>query len=316
MLCVHSTTSFEYFVTDFQGQSKRPLTMIHEFATDLAWTGDDKYLILARELDPGPELNELRVSDGAMRKLSLSLGGNWPAISRDGRKLAFSASMGHVNIWRRDLLHPEAAPVQTYTSTLDQNGAQYSPDGKHVAFDSARSGLWSVWMADTDGSNLVQISHEGPAGFPRWSPDSQRVAFQMKDRNGGHAAILAASQDIIEPIESADGRFLYFPSRNANALTMMLSLDRADAAPQPVAGIPNISFEHQWAVVPSGIYFVPQAAPRTICFYDFATRHTREIFKTDRELSDGISVSPDGRYMLYSQLDENNSNIMLVSNFH
>ncbi len=167
MLCVHSTTSFEYFVTDFQGQSKRPLTMIHEFATDLAWTGDDKYLILARELDPGPELNELRVSDGAMRKLSLSLGGNWPAISRDGRKLAFSASMGHVNIWRRDLLHPEAAPVQTYTSTLDQNGAQYSPDGKHVAFDSARSGLWSVWMADTDGSNLVQISHEGPAGFPR-----------------------------------------------------------------------------------------------------------------------------------------------------
>jgi Tol biopolymer transport system component len=276
-----------------------------------------------------------------------------------------------VNIWRRDLLHPNAAPAQMYTSTLEQNAAQYSPDGKRVAFDSARSGLWSVWMADTDGNNLVQISHEGPAGFPRWSPDSQKVAFQMKDRNGlvgvyladvsdrvphklatnvhettdpewshdgkwiyfrgyegvghqfyrcpvqgGDAAILAASQDIIEPIESADGKILYFPSRNVNALIMMLPLDRADAAPQPVAGMPNLSVEHQWAVVTSGIYFVPQTAPRTICFYDFATGHTREIFKTDRELSDGISVSPDGRYMLYSQLDENNSNIMLVNNFH
>jgi hypothetical protein len=53
--------------------------MIHEIATNLAWTGDDKYLILARELETGPELNELRVSDGAMRKLSLSTGGSWPA---------------------------------------------------------------------------------------------------------------------------------------------------------------------------------------------------------------------------------------------
>ena len=371
MLCVHSTTSFEYFVTNFQGKPKRSLTTIHEFATDLAWTGDDKYLILARELDTGPELNELRVSDGAMRKLSLSSGGNWPAVSGDGRRLAFSTFVGHVNIWRRDLLHPEAAPVQMYTSTREQNAAQYSPDSKHVAFDSARSGLWSVWMADTDGSNLVQISHDGPAGYPRWSPDSQKIAFAMKNSDGlwhvytadisdrvphklqtnvpettdpewshdgkwiyfrgyegvghqlyrcpvkgGDAAILAVSQDFIEPIESADGKVLYFPSRNVNALMMMLPLDRPNAAPQPVVGMPNISVEHQWAVVPSGIYFVPQAAPRTICFYDFATRHTREIFKTDRELSDGVSVAPDGQYMLYSQLDENNSNIMLVSNFH
>jgi Tol biopolymer transport system component/DNA-binding winged helix-turn-helix (wHTH) protein len=371
MLCVHSTTSFEYFVTDFQGKSKRPLTMIHEIATDLAWTGDDKYLILARELETGPELNELRVSDGAMRKLSLSTGGSWPAISRDGRELAFSAFVGHVNIWRRDLLHPEAAPVQMYISTREQNAAQYSPDGKHVAFDSARSGLWSVWMADTDGGNLVQISHDGPAGNPRWSPDSQKIAFEMKDSDGlwnvysadisdrvphklttnvresthpywshdaewiyfrgyegvghqlyrcpahgGDAAVLAASQDPIAPIESWDGKVLYFPARNLNAVMMMLPLDRPDATPQPVEGMPNIFYERQWALVSDGIYYIPQSAPRTMCFYDFATKQTREIFKTERDTSDGISVSPDGRYMLYSQLDENSTNIMLASNFH
>ena len=58
------------------------------------------------------------------------------------------------------------------------------------------------------------------------------------------------------------------------------------------------------------------APPHTISFYDFSTQKTRAIFKTDRDLHDGISISPDGRYLLFSQLDENDSNIMLVSNFH
>lgn len=29
-----------------------------------------------------------------------------------------------------------------------------------------------------------------------------------------------------------------------------------------------------------------------------------------------MSISPEGRYMLYSQIDESNADIMLVSNFH
>ena len=36
-------------------------------------------------------------------------------------------------------------------------------------------------MADVDGSNLVQISHGGAAGFPRWSPDSQKIVFQVDE---------------------------------------------------------------------------------------------------------------------------------------
>jgi Tol biopolymer transport system component/DNA-binding winged helix-turn-helix (wHTH) protein len=371
LLCVHSTTSFEYFITDIDGKSRRSLATVREFPSNLAWSGDDRYLIFSRALESGPELHELRISDGTIRKIPLVAGGFWPAISHDGTKLAFMVENSHVNIWRRDLLHPSAAPAEMYTSTLQQNAAQYSPDGKRVIFDSARSGLWSVWMADSDGSNLVQISRDGPAGYPRWSPDSQKIAFQMKDREGlwgvyvtnisdrvphklptkvretsdpewsrdgkwiyfrayegvghqlyrcpaqgGDALLLAASQDLVQPTESADGKVLYFLSREADAIMMMLPLDRAGAAPQPVPGMPNVSFEHRWMIASDGIYFVSQSAPHTISFYDFSTQKTRDIFKTDRDLHDGISISPDGRYLLFSQLDENDSNIMLVSNFH
>jgi Tol biopolymer transport system component len=371
LLCVHSTTSFEYFITDIDGKSRRSLATVRDFPSSLAWSGDDRHLIFSRALETGPELHELRITDGAIRKIPLVAGGFWPAISHDGTKLAFMVENSHVNIWRRDLLHPTAAPAQMYTSTLEQNAAQYSPDGKRVVFDSARSGLWSVWMADSDGSNLVQISRGGPAGYPRWSPDSQKIAFQMKDREGlwgvyvsnisdrvphklptrvretsdpewsrdgkwiyfrayegvghqlyrcpaqgGDALLLAASQDLVQPTESADGKVLYFLSREADATMMMLPLDRPGAALQPVPGMPTVSFEHRWMIASDGIYFVSQSAPHTISFYDFSTQKTRDIFKTDRDLHDGLSISPDGRYLLFSQLDENDSNIMLVSNFH
>jgi Tol biopolymer transport system component/DNA-binding winged helix-turn-helix (wHTH) protein len=367
MICVHNTTSYEYLVTDLQGKSKRSLITLHAFLTAPLWTGEDKSLIFAEATAKGDEFDEVRVRDGEVHRLSV-IAGNWPAISRDGRKLAFSVSDNHVNIWRKDLQHPEAPPVQVYISTRLQNNGQYSPDGNHVAFGSARSGTWSVWLADTDGSNLVQISHEGLAGYPRWSPDSQKIAFEMKEpsghfavytvdlsdrvphklktnvreanrpfwshdgkwiyfrgfegvgrqlyrcpSDGGHATLLAASQDLRTPIESSDGKVLYFPWRFGDI--MMLALDRPDTTPQQVPEMPKISDEARWALMPDGIYFSPQDNPRSICFYDFASRHTREVFRADKDLAEGMSISPDRRYMLYSQIDESNSDIMLVNNF-
>jgi Tol biopolymer transport system component/DNA-binding winged helix-turn-helix (wHTH) protein len=369
MICVHNTTSYEYLTTDLQGKSKRSLVILHAFLTGPLWTGDDKWLIVAEATAKGNEFDEVRVRDGEVHKLSVTTG-DWPAISRDGRKLAFSVSDNHVNIWRKDLQHPEAPAVQMYISTRQQNNSQYSPDGNHVAFDSARSGTWSVWVADAQGSNLVQISHEGPAGYPRWSPDSQKIAFEMiqpsghfgvytvdlSDRvphklktnvrevnhpfwshdgkwiyfrgyegvgrqlyrcpaGGGDATLLAASQDLRTPIESSDGKVLYFPWRFGGANLMMLALDRPDATPQEVPGMPKISDDAQWALMPDGIYFSPQHNPRSICFYDFVTQHTREIFRADKDLAEGMSISPDRRYMLYSQMDERNSDIVLVNNF-
>jgi hypothetical protein len=132
---------------------------------------------------------------------------------------------------------------------------------------------------------------------------------------GGDATLLAASHDIRVPIESADGKVLYFPRRNGDANIVMLALDHPGATPREVPRMPKISDEHQWTLVQDGIYFTPQDSPRSICFFDFATRKTREIFKADKDLAEGMSISPDGRCTLYSQIDESNADIMLVNNF-
>lgn len=369
MICVHNTSSWEYLVTDLQGKSRRSLAILPDQLTMPVWSGDDKFVIVAVVSARGYEFEELPVRGGEVHTLAATPG-EWPAISLDGRKLAISVSDNHINTWRKDLRHPETPAVQVYTSTRQQNNAQYSLDGKHVAFASARSGTWSVWVTDTDGSNLVQISQGGIAGHPRWSPDSQKIAFDMveptrlkgaytadiSDRvahklktnvressdpfwshdgkwiyfrgfegisrqlyrcpaEGGDATLLAASLDIRVPIESADGKVLYFPRRNGDANIVMLALDQPGATPQEVSGMPKISDEHQWTLAQDGIYFTPQDSPRSICFFDFATRKTREIFKAGKDLAEGMSISPDGRYMLYSQIDESNADIMLFNNF-
>jgi len=79
--------------------------------------------------------------------------------------------------------------------------------------------------------------------------------------------------------------------------------------------MPKVSDQYQWAVSAEGIYFSRQDDSRSISFYDFATKHTRNLFRVDKDLDAGMSVSPDGRYMLFSQVDESNAGIMLVNNF-
>jgi Tol biopolymer transport system component/DNA-binding winged helix-turn-helix (wHTH) protein len=370
MVCVHNTTGFEYLITDLKGKSKRSLTTRHEFPFGLAWSADDQSLIVAAATAEGDGLYEIRVADGAVHKFP-GIAGEWPTISRDGHKLALSASDNQVSIWRKDLQHPEAAAVQMYSSTRPQRASQYSPDGKHVAFDSERSGPWSVWIADSDGSNLVRISQQAPAMFPRWSPDSRQIVFQRLDEQsglwgaytadisdraprkletnihemaypywshdgkwiyflgyegnghqlyrcpaaGGNATLLVDSIELTAAMDSVNSQILYFPARWGDTNMLMLALDRPGAKPQEVPEMPKISNHSQLEVVAGGIYFSPQDNPRSICFYDFSTKRTRERFRVEKDLAEGISISPDGRDMLFSQIDENNAGIMLVDHF-
>src|SRR5258705_2981651 len=76
-----------------------------------------------------------------------------------------------------------------------------------------------------------------------------------------------------------------------------------------------------WAVMDKGIYFInPERKPRaTIEFFSFATRRITRIALLEREPLQWFSnlpISPDGRWIVYTQLDQGGNDIMLVENFH
>ena len=69
-----------------------------------------------------------------------------PTVSHRGDKLAYSSSSDSSSIWRRDLLHPESPAVELIPSSRSEYDAQYSPDGKRIAFASGT--LWRAGRLD------------------------------------------------------------------------------------------------------------------------------------------------------------------------
>ena len=53
----------------------------------------------------------------------------------------------------------------------------------------------------------------------------------------------------------------------------------------------------------------------SILFHDFADESVREVYRPDRPISNGISVSPEGRWIYYAQIDSDGSDLMLVESF-
>ena len=214
-----------YSVPIYGGEPNR-LLVLRAFPNGLAWSADDQKLIYSlysySDTATAAELDELTVANGRTRRLPLAGG----AMTRPFLVVAqacYSSLSASLAIWRRDLLHPQSPPVELVPSSRTQFDAQYSPDGTHIAFASARSGLQGVWISSDDGSNLVQISNPNDAsGSPQWSPDGKRLAFDSSP--GGHGSrcggrvgrrprkLLTTVSDTIRPHWSRDGKWIYFRS--------------------------------------------------------------------------------------------------------
>jgi Tol biopolymer transport system component len=111
----------------------------------------------------------------------------------------------------------------------------FSPDGRKIAFESDRSGVMSIWVANADGSDarlLFGDEKYGTSGSPAWSPDGQWIAFDTRKDGNAEIYVISAeggavrrltknpSDDVI-PCWSHDGKWIYFGSTRTGRPEML-----------------------------------------------------------------------------------------------
>jgi TolB protein len=124
--------------------------------------------------------------DGSgLRNLSakaVSRGAAWPAMSPDGKKVAWIADMRErMPIMVTDIESGESKELTPEKSTNNES-PRWSPDGRHIVFASTRASIEvphnDIFVMDADGSNVRNLSrHAGDDFNPKWSADGRSIVF-------------------------------------------------------------------------------------------------------------------------------------------
>jgi Tol biopolymer transport system component len=247
-----------------------------------------------------------------------------PDFSPDAKQVVFESNrMGYSDIWHCGIDGSDCTQLTSLHGTAGT--ARWSPDGRHIVFESRSPLFYDVYVADPpDGRSRVLPSFPGSDnGAPNWSHDGQWIYFYSdhgarpvqlwKMPSSGGSPIQVTKVGGVYGVESDDGRTLYF-SKIAQAGIWKTPLDGGEEtriSEQPAGW-------YNWALTRSGIYFLnTSVTPNRLEFLDFASGGTTPILSLEKAAPPfgGLAISPDHKSLLYSQIDQDDSYLMLVKNF-
>ncbi len=107
-----------------------------------------------------------------------------PQISPDGKQVVYvigsvdlEANSTASTLWLATTDN-KGEPRQLTNTTKKDRHPRWSPDGKHILFESNRSGDNQLWIIDLGGGEARQLTHiSTEAGNGIWSPDGKHIAF-------------------------------------------------------------------------------------------------------------------------------------------
>jgi dipeptidyl aminopeptidase/acylaminoacyl peptidase len=253
-----------------------------------------------------------------------------PQYSPDGKRIAFcSERSGGYEFWICDSEGHGAYQLSSHGMT---GSYRWSPDGQRIAFDSTTQGHVRIYVMSTEGGAPRQLTMDDSDNVrPSWSHDGEWIYFGSnrggdwevwKIPSAGGPAVQVTKKGGNVALESPDGMFLYYSKLDSPGLWRI-----------PVEGGEEVliietletNLNGYWDVVDKGIYFVESvldrstsAPPAVLRFLSFANGRIKEVTSLEKRPmlnNQGLSASPDGRWVLYQDWEPQGGDIMLVENF-
>jgi Tol biopolymer transport system component/serine/threonine protein kinase len=252
-----------------------------------------------------------------------------PSYSPDGKQIAFASNRdGSLEIWVCDSEGKNPKRLTSLRAVMTGT-PRWSPDGKQIAFDTQLKGHSAIYLVSANGGLPQPLTTgESEDRVPSWSRDGKWVYFES-DRGGtfdlwkmpaeGGAAVQLThdSGGARSAFEARDGHVYYF--RQLPAPCVWKAPVEGGVGGDKVFDLPKGSWWGSWTFTERGLYFInPAVAPPTIEFFDWTTRRTMSAATFGKNPPRGVSalaVSPDGRSLLYVQVESDTEDIMLVEDF-
>ena len=245
---------------------------------------------------------------------------NSAEYSPDGSQIALQTGRsGSDEIW---ICASSGARCAQITALNAFTGSpRWSPDGKRITFDSDAGGHFHVYTVDATGGAVRRLTnHASDNAAPSWSRDGRWIYF-MSSRTGrgeiwkmpadGGGEVQMTRNGGMMALESPDGKHLYYSSSDAKAKLFRLGPDGEEVQ------ILDSLYGRSFALTKDRIYYLrhEESGEHSLRLFLIATGQDSKIATIQKQPINGLSVSSDGRHLIYSQVDSQGSDLMLVDNF-
>jgi Tol biopolymer transport system component len=247
--------------------------------------------------------------------------------SPDGNKISFVSSRpGESEVWVSDSDGNQRIKVAA-TPVGRVDPPRWSPDGKQLVFECLENGNHDICAVPASGGQIRRLTRN-PAmdSLPEWSQDGTSIYF-TSDRSGSSQIwkIPAAGDDSgaiqltrnggTGAVDSADGRNIYYLNQTPGVLSQVSASGGAES---PVPSTEPMSLFPGLAATSRGLYFLYFSDPQKpvgVWLYPFGNHKPERIGSVvKKNLWNGISVSPDNRYLLFAAFDGSSGDLYLAYN--
>jgi Tol biopolymer transport system component len=246
--------------------------------------------------------------------------------SPDGTRIAFvSSRSGLQNIWVSASDGTSSVQVTDMERGVFPN---WSPDGNTIAFRCEYGGNWEICVTDVEGGFTRRLTeHDASDDTPNWSKDGRWIYF-ASNRTGefqvwkmppeGGDPVQVTKKGGFNPIESEDGAYVFYANERG---------PHPNIRKVPVEGGEEIPVLE--GRVASGYRFYLWRNKIAYETWDGDKRRFVELFDLDNRQTTrfpafsepdvggslGLTVSPDGMWILLSKMEPPLSDIKLVESF-
>jgi serine/threonine protein kinase len=270
-----------------------------------------------------------------------------PSVSRDGEKIVFTSHRsGPGQVWS---CNSDGSNLLQLSTAEGCGSPRWSTDGKWIAFDLywEEEGAYDIHVTNAASGAVRQItaSKSSDDVLPSFSNDGQfiyfssdrsgefqvwKIPFGSGQNTGDLKAVQVTQNGGFRPIESFDGRYLYFFQNRADRKIWRVSVEGGE---ETLVSESIDTTWPSWDIGQDGIYFIDRqeishfyrthqalftvGMKWTVRFYSFDDQNIVDVGEIQHRPSAGpaLGVAPDGSWLLSSLNDREESDLVMVENF-